>query len=119
MEDYHLCQDCRDYKAKRRQAKDDKHRAEQFRSTKVAVRIIFVCYQILGVLPSIIPNLELPELFENFLEILAFFQLNLFQLISAGCFYANYDFHNSLFLMTVSPFTICVSLYFFGKTVKK
>ena len=98
--------------------KRSKRREEQIKSIKVAARIIFVCYQILGVLPSIIPNLELPKIFEKFLDLLQFFQLNLFQLVSAGCFWANYDYHNTLFLMTVVPLGIAILLWTFGKANK-
>ena len=98
--------------------KKSKKTEEKIKSFKVALRIIFVCYQILGVLPSIIPNMELPKEFEDFLESMQFFQLNFFSLVSAGCLYDGFNYHNLLLMTTASPLAICGLMVFIGMSNK-
>jgi hypothetical protein len=57
------------------------------------LKILFVTYQILATLPSIIPNLTLPANFKAMLSSIQFTKLNLFQLVSVGCVAGGFDFH--------------------------
>jgi hypothetical protein len=67
------------------------------------VKILFVTYQILAGLPTIIPAIALPENFKAMLSWLQFFNLNLFQMVSVGCYTGSFNFFSMLLGTTLGP----------------
>jgi hypothetical protein len=67
------------------------------------VKILFVTYQILAGLPTIIPAIQLPDNFKGMLSWLQFFNLNLFQFVSVGCYTGGFNFYSMLFATTITP----------------
>jgi hypothetical protein len=92
--------------------KKNKH---AFRSVKHGGKILFVTFQILASLPSIIPNLRLPASFENVLKGIQFFNFNVFKMVGAECFVSDYDFYKMLLGVTVIPLALFAILAGVGK----
>jgi hypothetical protein len=78
------------------------------------LKILFVTYQILATLPSIIPNLILPENFLVLLNCFQFTKLNIFQFVSMGCVATGFNFYTLLLCATVFPLFVIVVLLLVG-----
>ena len=83
-------------------AKHGKIRAAK-RAVKSAIKILFVTYQILASLPTIIPAMKLPTNFRTFLDSIQFANLNLFQIISIGCISKGFNFYSQMLVMALVP----------------
>ena len=77
-------------------------------------KILFVTHQILAGLPAVIPGMALPENFKGMLESLQFVNLNLFQVISVGCYSGGFDFFSMLIGMTLAPAAFISILWRWG-----
>jgi len=87
---------------------------KEVRGMKAAFRIMFVSYQILAVLPSIVPEMKLPENFTEAMEGINFLNLNPFQLMNLGCLSSGFNFHAQLVIMTIFPLILCAALFLIG-----
>ena len=83
----------------------------QFRGLKAAFRIFFVSYQIIAVLPSIVPAMSLPENLTSSIDSLNFLKLNIFKMVSFGCLNSAINFYSQLVTMTTLPIIICLLLW--------
>ena len=83
------------------------------------LKIIFVSYQVLATLPTIVPNLTLPENLVRFLSSISIFKLNLFQFVSFQCIKSDYDYYDTALAMTLIPVCLLVPLLLVGATIGK
>ena len=83
----------------------------KFKGLTAAIRILFVSYQITAVLPSIAPEMNLPENFTASMASLNFLKLDIFQMISFGCVSSSFDYYGQLLTMTILPIAICLLLW--------
>ena len=89
------------------------------KAVKCAIKILFVTYQILATLPSIVPSLKLPANFAAFLNSIQFTNLNLFEMISLGCLTMGFNFYKMLLSATVFPLVLIGILVTTGLTIVK
>jgi len=66
----------------------EKH-AKQTRNGMQAAKISIVTFQILAFLPSVIPNMPLPDAFSAFLSSITFFKFDFISMLNLGCVYEN------------------------------
>jgi hypothetical protein len=67
------------------------------------LKILFVTFQIIAGLPSIIPAIALPDNFKKMLSWMQFFNLNVFKIINVGCYTDQFDFTSMLLANTLTP----------------
>ena len=67
------------------------------------LKILIVTYQIIAGLPAIIPAISLPSNFKTLISSMQFFNLNVFQFISVGCFSSGFNFFSMLLATTITP----------------
>jgi len=77
------------------------------KSIKTGLKILFVSYQILAALPTIVPAISLPENYKESLSALQPANMNLFQLISVGCYSGSWNVYHNMLAVTVTPLVIC------------
>ena len=83
-----------------------------FNSLGTAFKIVFVTYQVLATLPSIIPKFELPENLLDFLDKIKFTNLNFFQIIPIRCIAksVSFDYFDMLLAISLTPIAIVALL---------
>jgi len=77
------------------------------KSLKTGLKILFVSYQILAALPTIVPAISLPENYKESLSALQPANMNLFQLVGVGCYSGWWNVYHDLLAVTVTPLVIC------------
>jgi hypothetical protein len=80
------------------------------KSIKTGVKILFVSFQILAALPSVVPAIELPENYKEALSNAQFLNLDLLQMAGVGCFSSGFNLNYSLLCVTLFPLAICAAL---------
>jgi hypothetical protein len=70
--------------------------------------------QILAALPSVIPDLALPENFKNLLQFTQFLNLNLFKIARVSCIAHRFNFWKMMMGMTVLPLVLIGTLVLVG-----
>jgi len=75
-------------------------------SIKNCVKILFVTLQILVTLPSVVPQISLPESFLDFIKSLSVFKLDIFQIFKVGCISGSVNFHDFLLTATLTPLVL-------------
>jgi len=91
----------------------------QFNALKATAKILFVSFQVIMVLPSIAPEIELPENFESVIAALNWLDLDFVKMISMGCLSSTFNFHRKLLVMTLLPIGICGFLLLMGVVWKR
>ena len=92
-----------------------KGRKKLRKSLKSTLRIVFVTYQILATLPSIVPAMELPENFKAFLSSIQFVTANIFQFVNIGCVAESFNFYLMLLSVTLIPLALMMALFLLGR----
>ena len=83
----------------------------QTRNAMQAAKISIVTFQILAFLPSVVPNMPLPESFSKFLGSISFFKLDFLGLLNLGCVYDEMNYYYILLFSTAVPVAlVCVIL---------
>ena len=85
---------------------------------KRSVKILFVSYQVIAVLPSIAPEMGLPKNFSESMKAVSFVKLEFFQMISLGCL-SSVNYHSKLLVLTLLPMAICVAMLLLGLMFKQ
>jgi hypothetical protein len=80
------------------------------KSIMTGAKILFVSFQILAALPSIVPAIELPENYKAALSSAQFLNLDLFSMIGVGCFSTGFNLYWSLVGTTMVPLLLCCGL---------
>ena len=81
------------------------------KSVKTGAKILFVAFQILAALPSIIPTIELPENYKDSLKKMQVFNLDIFQIMGVGCISGGFDLYWRLLVTTLLPIVVCTALW--------
>ena len=81
------------------------------KSVKTGAKILFVAFQILAALPSIIPTIELPENYKESLKKIQVFNLDTFQILGVGCISGGFDLYWRLLVTTLLPIVVCTALW--------
>jgi hypothetical protein len=79
------------------------------KSVKTGLKILFVSFQILAALPSIVPAIQLPENYKEAVSKTQFLNLDLFQLVGVGCFSSDFNLNYSLLCTTLFPLAVCAA----------
>jgi len=75
------------------------------------LKILFVTWQIMAALPSIIPDIQLPASFKAFLRLFQFLNFNLFTIIPMGCL-TSFNYYDTVIALTSTVIAACVILTF-------
>ena len=89
------------------------------KAVKCAIKILFVTYQILATLPSIVPSMKLPANFSAFLGSIQFANVNLFEMISVGCLTTGFNYYKMLLCATIFPLGLIGILVTIGLAIVK
>ena len=88
-----------------------KKRKEIWKPFSKAIKIVFVTYQIMATLPTVVPNMPLPSNFLSFIRGFNFLNMNFLSLVRIGCVAKSFNFYHTLVTMTLFPlFLIAVAV---------
>ncbi|GMH88575.1 hypothetical protein TrST_g11202 [Triparma strigata] len=89
------------------------------RSLKTGVKVMVSGWQIIVNIPSVVPNIIVPEDFEKVLTSMQFLSFDLFTIVSIRCWTLATNFYHHLVTATVMPLFFCALLALLAYTIKK
>ncbi|GMH49413.1 hypothetical protein TL16_g00510 [Triparma laevis f. inornata] len=89
------------------------------RSLKTGVKIMFSGWQIIVNIPSVVPNIIVPENFEKVLTAMQFLTFDLFTIVSIRCWTLATNFYHHLLTATIAPVFLCMLLAALALAMKK
>ncbi|GMH92837.1 hypothetical protein TL16_g12465 [Triparma laevis f. inornata] len=89
-----------------------------YKRLKNGVKIISMGFQITASLPAVAPALPLPETSKEVVTTIQFFNADIFQLVSAGCISAGFNYFDRLLMVTLPIFLFCSALVLAGRKSK-
>ena len=88
---------------------------EFYKRVKNGGKIIFAALQITSSLPAAVPAMPLPKTFKDAVSAAQILNVDIFQLVSVGCFSASINFYHHLLMNTVPVLTICAVFVLAGR----
>ena len=85
---------------------------------KNGAKIVFAGAQITASLPSIIPAMALPENVKEVMKAASFFNIDIFNMVSVGCWTDGIRFFSKTMAMTLVVIMLCGALVSIGVVVK-
>ena len=103
------------YKLRVKKAIEKKWKFEK-NCVKAVLRILFVSFQVLSILPTVVPEMGLPEVYEDSVGTsLGLFQMDLFEVVPVGCLSGGANYFHQVLVVTIVPLAICGACWVVGK----
>jgi len=83
---------------------------EMLKSLRTGVKIMFASYQIIVNIPTVVPNIIVPEDFEKVVQKMSFLTFDMFTIVSVRCWTETATFYVQLALATLLPLIACLFL---------
>ncbi|GMH86453.1 hypothetical protein TrVE_jg3945 [Triparma verrucosa] len=106
------------YISKKKSRNPEEHR-KKVKRFKNGGKIIFAGAQITASLPSVIPTIDLPNNVKETLKAASILNIDVFNMVSVGCWAASINYYEKALLMTLTIIAICGVLILAGRLVKK
>ncbi|GMH90277.1 hypothetical protein TrST_g7328 [Triparma strigata] len=106
------------YISKKKSRDSEEHR-KTVKRFKNGGKIIFAGAQITASLPSFIPAIDLPNNFKEALKAASILNIDVFNMVSVGCWAGSVNYYSKALIMTLMIIAICGVLILTGQLVKK